>query len=338
MAESGLITAAILTGGLGIGANVMMQQAQSENANPYWYDFVHHYVRVSDEFTRDIDNLLLLSKKTRVGPKFLFSSTLSLPDVGKHRYYSSECRFPGSCIILEKRAMAVGDAISYFYLCIVLPCYMGILREFMRELFLSAQNTAKVVSIDTSIFPRLLSMNKICHAACPGQQQAINFILHDYDASVNKNIKVVIFGPVGTRKSYTARVLKKQLDNNRDIACRLYDDVDPTTTGVNIGAMALQHATETSPVILVIDEIDVAFQRAAEGMDSRDPRIMHAKNKQSLNLMLDNIGDFKFVIAVYTTNKTRADLQAIPEYQTFIRNGRVDLWLHMQSTNVCVRA
>eukprot|EP01032_Pedospumella_encystans_P020746 gene20746-23560_t len=338
MAESAVITAAVLTGGLGIGANVMMQQAQSENPNPYWYDFVHKYVRVSDEFTRDIDNLLLLSKKTKVGTKFLFSSTLSLPDVGKHRYYSSECKFPGAFITLEKRSMVVGDSQAYFYLCIIFPGFTNIFREFTKDLFESIQGTAKVVSIDTSIFPRLMSLNKICHPACLGQQQAIDAILHDYDQSPKKNIKVVIFGPVGTRKSYTARVLKKQLDTDRNIACRLYDDVDPSMTGVNINTMALQHATETSPVILVIDEIDVAFKRAAEGKDSHDPRIMHAKNKQTLNLMLDNVGDFRFVIAVYTTNKTRADLQALPEYETFIRDGRVDMWLHMQSLTSCVRA
>jgi hypothetical protein len=59
------------------------------------------------------------------------------------------------------------------------------------------------------------------------------------------------------------------------------------------------------PVILVIDEVDVAVDDTLRDKISYDPRLLHTANKASFNLMLDTIGETRYVIALYTSEKIR---------------------------------
>jgi hypothetical protein len=50
--------------------------------------------------------------------------------------------------------------------------------------------------------------------------------------------------------------------------------------------------------------------------------------------MMDAIASTRYVIGVYTTEKSPAELLAVPEYRSLIRAGRVDLMAMMTADSV----
>lgn len=99
--------------------------------------------------------------------------------------------------------------------------------------------------------------------------------------------------------------------------------------GYNIGTMALKHASASSPVIIIINEIDIFYDKVFDEQPTYDPRTQYTKNKLTFNTMLDNLSDTKHVITIYTTEKSYEELQSIERIKSFIRHGRVDFFINM---------
>jgi hypothetical protein len=67
---------------------------------------------------------------------------------------------------------------------------------------------------------------------------------------------------------------------------------------------------------------------------NHDPRLQHSRDKKSFNNMMDAIASTRYVIGVYTTERSPAELLAVPEYKSLIRAGRVDLMAMMTADSV----
>jgi len=240
------------------------------------------------------------------------------------------------------------------------------LTNFKKQLDLSGSNTVRVSTIDTAQpVPVVQQLTKIVHPARPNQKQAIDLILDRYTKANNFNVKVYIHGDRAVGKSSMARILKKEMEARGtgytyagakiakdprfvDNVVQLFDNVDPTVVGVNIETMILLHADPTSPVILVIDEIDVAFKHTLSSKNDYDPRLLHTRNEASFHAMLDAVGSYRNVIAIYTSEYSADEFlnddknysddalldnekkQAVKDrYQAFLRKGRFDMFIEM---------
>ena len=209
------------------------------------------------------------------------------------------------------------------------------LKCFELDILSPGDGQIRTISIDTSKDqPTAMWTTKICHNPFPRQEKAIDLIIREWKKN-NHNLKTFIYGERGTGKTYTSMLLKKKLDQqipNADV--RLYDDFDPSVIGVNIETIALTKASEKSPVILLIDEIDVVFDETIFPKESYDPRIQHSKNSKTFRKMLDNIGNYKHVLAIYTSEKDPYSLASKKEeFRSYLRPGRIDLCLNMKKTD-----
>ena len=123
---------------------------------------------------------------------------------------------------------------------------------------------------------------------------------------------------------------------------QLFDNFDPSITGYDINKHVLQYATEESPIILVINEIDILYNEVHTAREYYDPRTPHTKNKLSFNNMLDNIANTKYVITIFTTEKSPDELQTEQINYPFYRKGRIDFFIKMDQftstivDNVCL--
>ena len=145
--------------------------------------------------------------------------------------------------------------------------------------------------------------------------------------------QIILCGVRGSGKSYIGRLLKKRMEKiSNNIMVRLYDNFNPSSPGSSIELLVLQHAKLITPVILIIDEIDVCFKKASKGTHAnRHIVTVHTRDKASLNQMLDSISDTEHLIAIYTTEKSPEDLYAQPKWRSFIREGRVSYFLKYTS-------
>ena len=111
---------------------------------------------------------------------------------------------------------------------------------------------------------------------------------------------------------------------------QLFDNFDPSVIGYDVNKHILQHASEKSPVILVINEIDILYHEVHEPRQYYDPRAApHIKNKLSFNNILDNIANTKYIITIFTTEKSPEELQAHHINYSFYRKGRLDFFIEM---------
>jgi len=294
-----------------------------------WYDFWNYLYVFPEEYTELINNVLMNDSRATINSYILTGHNRKVPGEGCHKFkYAINSRW-WQYITFEKKKGSDGN--SYYYLCYATRRGTSTLMGVANKVFTADNGLVRVISIDRSRqqgpFP--LYLDKICGRERMHQTSAIDHILDNWGA--NKfNRKVVISGPRGSGKSYIARLLKKRIDNQTRIS-RLYDDFNPMCPGLSVNLLVLQNAKSYTPVILLIDEIDISYKNATESEMTIDQfgRFGHAATKQSLNEMLDSISDTMYVLAIYTTEKTPEELYKNKEWHSFMRPGRVDFFLKM---------
>lgn len=201
-----------------------------------------------------------------------------------------------------------------------------------KEYDKSDNNNITVLSIDTSgDRAKLIPTKKILYPPMRNQDLVKNIIIDRWNSANHFNIKVIIHGKRGIGKSYLGCILKRYIETTRPLSCvRLYDDFNPTSIGVNIRTLALSTATKETPVIIIINEIDTVFNKVLDPQEPFDPRLQHTRNKNEFHNMLDNIGLTPFVIAIYTTELSFEQIVKNNNYGSFIRPGRIDLFVEMK--------
>ena len=333
---------------LGLLGNIVNDVSSTK----YWYDYYHTYYIYSPQYTSVINDILMEKdgEFTKVGTKKIISGTQRIPGEGYHYYYATHNKDrrllngPDSlvykCFYIGLEKIVDEDGTEYY---VVWAPYTEsgeiALRKFEEAILKPTGDQIRVISIDISNEKsRAEWMTKICRTPYPRQQKAMNFIIEKYTLENNFNVKVFLHGKRGVGKSYTSMLLKKHLDilfpNTNS---RLYDDFDPTAIGVNIQTIALRHSTKNSPVIVIIDEIDEAYEQVFNEKEDFDPRLKHARNKKSFHKMLDNFGNFPYVIGVYTSEfGPDALVKKDGRYGSFLRPGRIDLVLEMTEDDCIV--
>jgi len=323
--------------------------------NPHWYDPSNTYFRFGFEYTRTIDDILGSDPKALLRDVKIDNGR-RVPSIGRHYYYPkfTNASFPDNlsyqsiinffnymlehydvydCRIGFEKVVDKDDPQRReFYWAYVASDKMAHLDAFRHHIETPNGNTITVYTIDTALStPAVQLLSKISYPPWPNQQQAIDLILSGYTAANNFNQKIFIHGPRAAGKTETGSTLKKAIEALfPGHVAQLFDDFDPNVVGVNVQTMALINAGQTRPVILVINEIDVAFRGVLAPKNDFDPRLLHTRNKQSFHSMLDAIGRYRNVIAIYTSEKSSDELIAEnPEFQSFMRVGRINKFMYM---------
>lgn len=285
-----------------------------------------------EEYTELIDSLLV-SPNGLVHNKLDISKNMYIPAIGKHYYYlnARDKKFLTRMFITLEKKQVEGTTKTY-YMCFVRWLRDNVFMSFASKLFTEAKNTVRVISIDNSRTDKmgLCFLTKKAFPPKNNQKNAITSIATDY--MKHRNTKVLISGVRGLGKSVIGRMVKKYLENPNYgfLSVDLYDDVNPIMIGLNINTLILSRASRNRPTIIIIDEIDKVYEHANTPLNTYgDSRTQHAQNKGTLNKMFDNIGDIPNIIAIYTTEVSIEKLQNTENFKSFMRHGRIDMFIHM---------
>lgn len=252
----------------------------------------------------------------------------SAPNIGSYKY---KIPVSNESITIEKNHRVLDNRDVFEYK--IYAKNKKALVDFVKIIhgFTENNQSVSVQSIDTSRdTPGTICIKKSCGSMHDNQKQAINLIISEWNPKNKFNTKIILYGQRGLGKTYTARLIKKYIqDTYKDIYPILFDDFNPSSIGVNVNKMILNQATSTTPVILVINEIDTIYHKVVNGPEPYDSRLQHSRNIGYFHNMLDDIGDCHYVIAIYTTEKDVSDLHRINEYKSFMRLGRVDFFINL---------
>ena len=114
----------------------------------------------------------------------------------------------------------------------------------------------------------------------------------------------------------------------------LYYNFNPSSPGVNIIKLAVEQATKTNPVIIVINEVDTMYEKVYGVNHADTTRTAHTEDVNTFHSMIDALVGSPYIITIWTTNKTKEELDANePNYKNFYRKGRVNFFLHMTAPN-----
>ena len=108
-----------------------------------------------------------------------------------------------------------------------------------------------------------------------------------FDQPIKNNYYNIPFS--GEIESESIPITLKETDDGGYV--RLYEDFEPTSTGSDVKMLVLNHADNLTPVVLVINEIDVVYNAASSETSRRDQygRTCHAFDKTSLNNFFDSV-------------------------------------------------
>jgi hypothetical protein len=301
----------------------------------YCFDPYHNHFTFGPEFTPKIDALVLDPKHGRVGnSKIIISPGSFLPGEGDHEYRVCEDPEEICFRVVKLKKIKVDDTEIYFYIGWVSPFSWGtesidFFQQKMRE---NAPDTISVVSIDTSTMtPTPIILTRNYFPARAHQSELIRHIMAAWTPERNFNLKIVLAGPRGSGKTYTGVLLQRAIEDITGATARVYEDFDPSIVGINVKTLVLQHASKHNPVIIMIDEIDTIYDKVGVGID-HDPRLKHTRSTQSFHNMLDSLGNYPYVITLFTTENV--DIRQNDKYKSFLRPGRVDFFARMTADTV----
>lgn len=326
--------------------------------SPDYSKCFHKHFIFSPEYTSQIDTILCDPKYGNVGTKHFVAGTW-IPAEGVHMFrvpgVRDNCLYinnwtPSLLVTFKKvrlQKMKDPDTKNLYYLAWVDPLPYGQQSlDYLEELLVSVpKDTVCCTSIDSTCFPPgVVNLPKICFDAKPHQKTVVDRIVDDFNKGQH-NVGTIICGSRGLGKSYIGMLVKRQLDMKKGRSCLLFDDFDPTKAGVNIIKLALNHAKESCPVIVLINEIDTVYATALKDKPSCSLYSAHADSKLTFNNMLDAIRAVPYVIMIGTTEKSHAELTKdqtekshaeLKKDQTdkdswasFVRPGRVDFFVTM---------
>ena len=330
-----------------IGSMVSTDQSHRD-----WYDYLSHIYVFPEEYTELIDMLLMKERQAVLSSRIVKSANHHVPGLGSHKLYWKDAGGWNGWDYITFKKEEKNDKI--YYIVYTTRRQMSTFEEAVKKIFAPDINKIRTISIDTSRqvpFPmfidKLMSGSEKSH-----QTTAINHILEGWFDAVQlaatiltfgkgvipcPNIndpkrysrQIVLCGVRGSGKSYIGRLLKKRMEAiSNSLMIRLYDNFNPSSPGSSINLLVLQYAKAITPVVLIIDEIDICFKRAANGTHAnKHAALVHTRDKASLNNMLDGISDTEHMIAIYTTEKSPEDLYAHPEWHSYLREGRVNYFL-----------
>lgn len=321
------------TGFMLMGSMVTSYITQEMAKNEDFFNVFERKYSFGDEYTKMIDNMLMKDDRAQVS-SIINELGETVPNFGVHYFYlykkteQSTLQKYLYCIRFYKKRELIGDQAASTY-----HCYVGFFNDVTYESIMSHisnidPDLVQTISIDTaSHTSRLIYCKKICRPAHPRQITALDHICKSYDEGKNHNVKTIICGARGTGKTYLGRLLKRRLEK-QGINAHLFDDFNPASVGVNI-QFALNMASQKTPVIIVIDEINVIYNEVTKEKQDFDTRLQYTRSKQSFNNMLDSIGDTKYVITLYTTESSIEQLNENEDHKSFFRRGRIDFFLNM---------
>jgi energy-coupling factor transporter ATP-binding protein EcfA2 len=306
--------------------------------NDYWYDTNNHYNEYTSSHTDNIDRYIMAHCTVR--KKITLEHGRQVPgyDTYTINYNNiADGSHYGSVGIIKISKKINNQEITNYR---TFSSDKLLLKKFNDDIakFQTSQGEVNVMSIDTSgDSPSIVIIPKLCGTPKPNQEQAIDKILEHWTEENHFNTKVVLFGQRGVGKTYIPKLLKKLIqEKDQSINPLLFDDFNPSSIAVNINTMALQKADKTTPVIIVIDEIDTVFDKVISGQETHDHRLQHSRNKQDFHQMLDGIGNKKNVIAIYTMERNPVELYKDNNYASFLRKGRVDFFVEVQQNESIV--
>lgn len=165
------------------------------------------------------------------------------------------------------------------------------------------------------------------------QKKAVKKIIEQFKNN-NSSASVLISGKPGGGKSATGMYLAAALEKE-GYKPVLYQGINLTCKGVSILNLLPSEIPESTPYILMLDEIDTAFKMAmSEINEGRTDVTCIAKTKTSLCNELDRLNDTPHLIICGTTNMSYESLRETivgdekdgkkskESYQAFIRKGR----------------
>jgi len=309
------------------------------NDDDRWYDVYHKYVIYDENYTPLIDKLMQNAKHAAITTPEVLSSSERVPaEKAVHYYYYNNIDNLNilnkwKCVYLQKvrEERSNNDVVYYRVWFSPLPHGIESYRKFNRIL----HSTEGIItsSIDLSNHnAELLHMPRIYRTPRTNQESAARCIVDKYNRDSNRNIKFILYGSRGVGKTYTSVVVKRKLDN-KGFNAKLFEDFDPSAVGVSINKLILPKATDITPVIIVINEIDVMFEKILNEPPSFDSRIQHTKDKSTFNNMMDSIGNTPNVILIGTTEKSYDELTS-ERYRSFVRRGRIDYFMKMTNKGI----
>jgi hypothetical protein len=160
------------------------------------------------------------------------------------------------------------------------------------------------------------------------QTVILNKIQNYYKTQLTKNCVVFIHGKSGSGKSTLAILLTHALKCNY---CNAFNNTEPCD---NLdGLYCRVEPTETSPLIILLDEVDVILYNISSDLKiykqhESSPREVH--DKRTWNSFLDKIdqGLYPNLIVIMTSNKSRVTIDSYDK--SFIREGRVNLYFELE--------
>jgi len=313
----------VIAGGMGVALGLETIKSGS-------YDIYNKYYLFPTEFTDIIDSILINDPRGLVGKEIILSNNNNIPGSGKHYFYWRNNSW-FHYINFEKK---IYENSLPEYICYISPFQTQTFENFLQQLFISMDGSIRVISIDTSLpNPIPMYLTKNCENPRAHQEIILNQIIKHYNCETNtkKNTKFIISGERGCGKTYIARLLKKKMAIEHNTFFHLYDDFNPSSVGCNVSRLVLRNATIKTNVIIIINEIDVIYEKVISNNDvnRHDTRLLHTQDKSTFNNMLDVISDTKHVITIYTTEKTPYQLYEKEEWRSFMREGRVDKFINI---------
>jgi hypothetical protein len=321
MAIVTILTCCVLL--IGLVVTVHMSQATDSTSNDYWYDLWNYYNKYHESYNNYLDKYIMASCK-KIKNTLINDNGSEVPDIGTYYF-----EYDDGTVGVIKTIRKINNKEIYEYK--IFSTTESRLKRFKNDLNIFTKKTMEVnvMSIDTSSDnPAIVPLTKLCKDARPNQDKVIEHIVNHWNAQNDFNTKVMLYGDRGVGKTYVAKLLKKYIETIKPSTnVQLFDDFNPSTIAVNVNTMVLQKATDITPVILVINEIDTVYDKVISGQEPFDHRLQHSRNKQEFHNMLDAIGNKKHVIAIYTMEQDPLKLYKDVAYTSFMRNGRVDFFI-----------
>lgn len=121
---------------------------------------------------------------------------------------------------------------------------------------------------------------------------------------LNKNIKIILCGPSGVGKTELGFILA--LKFNAD-ACMTTLSTLIEKPGYINGLKKARGLRSDKVNVLIVNEVDIAFDKFS---------------KEEITITLDNLNNIEKIICIFSTNKSKTELQE--QYEIYTRIGRID--------------
>jgi hypothetical protein len=335
------------------GTNANKRSTIENKPYPEWLtETIYHIWWFPSAFTSQIDKLIMENPRSRTGQEKLLVTLL--PNRGKipasnsnHYWYQNEFgwkKWFQKYITLYKHTKTGdrGKKTEYYILYIKRNDRntMSMAEEMCNTIYNSIRGLIYVNSITTvNHLAETITSLIAANPARNYQRMMVNKILENFnsndpvwnDGRTLRNQTCLLYGPKGSGKTEVGSLLVKELKDTHNKKVRFYNDFNPCDIGVDVNHLVLQHVetSEDYVTVIIINEIDCVFNKATD--DKRDimggREFQHAKDKPSLNNMLDKFDRTKGLIVLYTTEKKPEEMAYNPSnnyYQaSFFRRGRV---------------